>query len=335
MTHRQQPLTQLHPKTVTTFATASSTTYTYSAGERVATTILTTLAKEYTTYVVVDGQTGETVVSGTPSVVEISAVETAVTFTEENAVASITPTTIVIAIGETTAGQAETLTYTVTINGSGEEVIGSTAFVTTFTFEATTLSLSFSSRQTAFSFTGAVSTEITLPSEHTHVTVNGVETAVDLPGLTTTIEASDYTNIIVNLPEVTTEVVIPMETTEFTFSTYDVSGDDKKTCGPYSLDASADAESDHCVPNFTTTIILPTGATESTVFLHATGLTTSFALPGITTTFLIGGQIELNRYICRGFGLSCGTEEYYHFVTLLRLVGLGVQQRGKIKALFM
>ena len=233
-----------------------------------------------------------------PSVVEVAAAETTVSFTAENLVTSITPTTIVIAIEEKTTANAETLTYTVTVNGDDVEVIGSTAFVTTFTFESTTLSLSIPSRQTAFVFSGAVSTEITIPSEHTHVTVNGVETAIDLPGLTTTIEASDYTNIIVNLPEVTTEVVIPMETTEFTFSTYDVSGDDKKTCGPYTLDASADAESDHCVPNFTTTIILPTGATESTVFLHATGLTTSFVLPGITTTFLIGGQIELNRYIC-------------------------------------
>ena len=44
-------------------------------------------------------------------------------------VTSITPTTIVIAIGESTAAQAETLTYTVTVNNSEQvEVTGSTAF---------------------------------------------------------------------------------------------------------------------------------------------------------------------------------------------------------------
>ena len=227
------------------------------------------------------------------SVVEVAAAETTVSFTAENLVTSITPTTIVIAIGETTTGQAETLTYTVTVNGSDEvAVTGETPYVTTFTFESTTLSLSIPSRQTAFVFSGAVSTEITIPSEHTHVTVNGVETAVDLPGLTTTIEASDYTNIIVNLPEVTTEVVIPMETTEFTFSTYEAGGDDTKTCGPYTLAAAAGQTSDHCVPSFTTTIVLPTGATESTVFLRADGLTTSFLIPGITTT-LVSVQTDI------------------------------------------
>ena len=232
---------------------------------------------------------GQKVVSPSthPSVVEVAAAETTVSFTAENLVTSITPTTIVIAIEEKTTANAETLTYTVTVNGDDVEVIGSTAFVTTFTFESTTLSLSIPSRQTAFVFSGAVSTEITIPSEHTHVTVNGVETAIDLPGLTTTIEASDYTNIIVNLPEVTTEVVIPMETTEFTFSTYEAGGDDTKTCGPYTLAAAAGQTSDHCVPSFTTTIVLPTGATESTVFLRADGLTTSFLIPGITTTLVL------------------------------------------------
>ena len=44
--------------------------------EDVVTTIVTTLAEESTTYIVVDGQTEETVVSGTPWVVEIEAVET-------------------------------------------------------------------------------------------------------------------------------------------------------------------------------------------------------------------------------------------------------------------
>ena len=44
-------------------------------------------------------------------------------------VTSITPTTIVVAITESTAANAETLTYTVTVNNSEQvEVTGSTAF---------------------------------------------------------------------------------------------------------------------------------------------------------------------------------------------------------------
>ena len=47
-------------------------------------------------------------------------------------VTSVTPTTIVIAIGESTTASADTLTHTVTVNGSGEEVTGSTAFEIAF-----------------------------------------------------------------------------------------------------------------------------------------------------------------------------------------------------------
>ena len=221
---------------------------------------------------------------------EISAVETAVTFTEENAVASITPTSITIEIGETTTDSAngDQFSYTVKVNGGEEVVTGTTNFVTTFTFPETTLSLSFSSRQTAFIFSGEVTTEITIPSEHTHVTVNGVETAVDLPGLTTTLTVSDSTNVIVQLPAVSTEVTVTEETYEFTWMTYQVGGEDadKSSCGPYSLSQTAGQTSDYCVPGLTTTIVLPTGATQSQVFLHATALETAFTLPGITTTFV-------------------------------------------------
>ena len=223
-----------------------------------------------------------------PSVVEISAVETAVTFTEENAVASITPTSITVVISEGTTTNDQTLTYTVTVNGDEVAVTGETEFVTTFTFPETTLSLSFSERQTAFIFSGEVTTEITIPSEHTHITVNGIETAVDLPGLTTTLTVSDSTNVIVQLPAVSTEVIVTEESYEFTWQTYQVGGQDtdKSSCGPYSLSAAAASTSDYCVPGLTTTIVLPTGATQSQVFLHATALETAFTLPGITTTFV-------------------------------------------------
>ena len=220
---------------------------------------------------------------------EISAVETTVEFSESFSVASITPTSITIEIkeGTTSSANSNDFTYEVTINGTPETVTGTTNFETTFTFPSTTITLSLPARQTAFIFTGAVSTEITLPSEHTHVTVDGIETAVDLPGLTTTIEATDSTNVIVQLPEVTTEVVFTEETYAFTWQTYQISDDNSKNiCGTYTLTASAASSDDLCVPGISTVITLPTGATQSQVFLHATGLTTAFTLPGIATTFV-------------------------------------------------
>ena len=229
---------------------------------------------------------------------EISAVETAVTFTEENAVAGITPTSITVVIGEGTTSSDQTLTYTVTVNNEEVTVTGSTEFVTTFTFPETTLSLSFSERQTAFIFSGAVSTEITIPTEHTHVTVDGIETYVNLPGLTTTLTISDSTNVIVQLPAVSTEVIVTEETYEFTWQTYQVgtAETDKSSCGTYSLSNTAGQTSAYCVPGLTTTIVLPTGATQSQVFLHATALETAFTLPGITTTFVEDCLFTAGKY---------------------------------------
>ena len=197
-------------------------------------------------------------------------------------------------VGETTTDNGNSLIYTVTVNGEEVTVSEEGTFTTTLTFAETTVSLSFASRSSAFRFTASAATEITIPAEHTHITVNGVETAINLPGLTTSIEVTDSTNIILDLPEVTTEVVFTEETFEFTFSTYEVTDSPKTECGPYTLTAAAGAESDHCVPAFTTTITLPSAATQSTVFLHATGLQTAFTLPGITTTLLTG---EINRTV--------------------------------------
>ena len=219
---------------------------------------------------------------------EVAAVETTVEFSESFSVTSITPTSITVVITEGTTASDQTLEYTVTVNGDEVTVTATADFETTFTFPSTTLTLSLPARQTAFIFSGAVSTEITLPSEHTHVTVNGVETAVDLPGLTTTIEATDSTNVIVQLSEVTTEVVFTEETYAFTWQTYQVGSaeTDKSSCGPYSLSNTAGQTSDLCVPGISTVITLPTNAAQGQVFLHATGLTTAFTLPGITTTFV-------------------------------------------------
>ena len=238
---------------------------------------------------------------------EVAAVETTVEFSESFSVTSITPTSITVVITEGTTASDQTLEYTVTVNGDEVTVTATADFETTFTFPSTTLTLSLPARQTAFIFSGAVSTEITLPSEHTHVTVNGVETAVDLPGLTTTIEATDSTNVIVQLSEVTTEVVFTEETYAFTWQTYQIAGDNSKSiCGTYTLTAEAAQSDDLCVPGISTVITLPTNAAQGQVFLHATGLTTAFTLPGITTTFVRlricpvkGGRKEASTFYIR------------------------------------
>ena len=219
---------------------------------------------------------------------EVVASETTVSFADEFSVTSITPTSIPVVITEGTTGSAngDEFTYMVTINGdTTETVTGITNFETTFIFPSTTLSLSFPSRQSAFIFSGAVSTEIIIPSEHTHVTVDGIETYVNLPGLTTTIEATDSTNVIIQLPEVTTEVAVAEETYAFTWMTYQIGSaeTDKSSCGTYSLSNAADQTSDLCVPGISTIITLPTSI--NPLFLHATGLVTALTLPGITTNF--------------------------------------------------
>ena len=242
------------------------------------------MAEESTTYIVVDGKTEETVVLGIPSVVEVAAAETTVEFSTYITHTAVSATTITIEISETKSVDAGS-SFTPTVNGA--PVTSQTLpWTTTFTFEATTLSLSFSSRQSAFSFTGEATTEITIPSQHTHVTVDGVETAVDLPGLTTTIEVSESTVVLIQLPEVTTSLVISEETYVFSV-TADTIGSDESTsyCGTYSLSEAGNAN-DPCLPGITTTITLPSAATASELYLYATGLTTSFALPGITTTFV-------------------------------------------------
>ena len=216
---------------------------------------------------------------------EVAAAETTVNFSDLDTVGSVTPSLYTVVIGEATTTSDQTLTYTVTVNGEDVAVTGETEFVTTFTFDETVLSLSFGSRQTAFKFTGATSVDVTIPPEHTHLTVNGVETAIDLPGVTTVLEVSESTNVILDLPEATTEVTFTAESVEFTFTTLTVGADALSMCGTYSLTGGNGSENDHCVPGFTTTITLPSAAAQSTVYLHATGLQTAFTLPGITTTF--------------------------------------------------
>ena len=283
-------------KLLSAFATASLATVALYAREDVVTTIVTTLAEESTTYVVVDGQTEETVVSGTPSVVEISAAETTVDFSELITNVQLTPTVITVEVAGTYGDNANSVVFTMSVNGQSQGSDGKLtlnaddSLTTEWTYPGTTLSLSFSSRQTAFRFTGAVSTEITLPTEHTHVTVDGIETAVDLPGLTTTIVATDSTVVLVDLPETTTTLEITAETYSLTVMAYKIStgGDGQDSgssyCGTQVLQAGD--ENTPCVMSLTTTITLPSEAATSNLYLRAPGLTTSFILPGITTTFI-------------------------------------------------
>ena len=253
-----------------------------------------------TTYVVVVRQTEETVVSGTPSVVEIPAAETTVDFSELITNVQLTPTTIAVEIAGTYGGDENSVVFTMKVNGADEpQTLSAESVLTTeWIYPGTTLSLSFSSRQTAFRFTGAVSTEITLLSQHTHITVDGVETGIDLPGLTTTIVATDSTVVLVELPETTTTVEITAETYSLTVMAYKIStgGDGQDSgssyCGTQVL--AAGDENTPCVMSLTTTITLPSEAATSNLYLYAPGLTTSFMLPGITTTFLqgIGGSLR-------------------------------------------
>ncbi len=237
-----------------------------------------------------------------PSVVEVPAAETTVEFSQQITNAQLTPTTIAVEISGTYGGDENSVVFTMKVNGADEpQTLSAESILTTaWTYEGTTLSLSFSARQTAFRFTGAVSTEITLPTEHTHVTVDGIETAVDLPGLTTTIVATDSTVVLVELPETTTTVEIAAETYSLTVMAYKIStgsdGQDSGSsyCGTQVLEAGA--TDTPCVMSLTTTITLPSEAATSNLYLYAPGLTTSFMLPGITTTFLPGIGEGLRRY---------------------------------------
>ena len=180
--------------------------------------------------------------------------------------------------------------FTFSIDGSQVEATNS--FATTFSYPGTTLELSFSARQTAFQFIGEGSTEITIPSEHTHVTVDGIETAVDIPGFTTTLTVTGSSNVIVNIPATTAQMTIPEATYVFSAITDVVTGDQTKYCGTFTDQTLDNGDTGSpCVMGALFTVTLPSDA--SALYLHATGLTTSFALEGITTTFIPGQTITI------------------------------------------
>ena len=175
-------------------------------------------------------------------------------------------------------------TFYPTINGA--EVTVTNSFDTTLIYSKTASALSFSARQTVFHFTGTVKIEITIRSQHNNHTVNGVESAIVLPGLTTTIELTDSTNVIVDVPDTTTQMTIPEVTYVFSAITDAVTEDNgTKYCGTFT-DQTLDAgdTGSPCVMGALFTVTLPSDV--SALYLHDKGLTASFALQSITTSFV-------------------------------------------------
>ena len=224
-------------------------------------------------------------VSGTPFVVEFTAAETTVSFEAYNTHTSVSAAVFSVELSAQKIQTGHTGQFTFLVNG--EPVTAYSSFETTWVYSGTTVELSFPARQTAFVFTGAVSSDITIPSEHTHFTVNGIETAIDLPGLTTTIGVSEATNVIVSLPAVTTSLELSAETYVFSAITDSVVTDNggTKYCGTFT-DQTLDSgkNGNPCVVGTTFTVTLPASA--DNLYLHADGITTTIALQGITTTFI-------------------------------------------------
>ena len=215
---------------------------------------------------------------------EVAGVETTVSFDVLNTHTSVSAAVFSVELSAATLGAGGEFTFTV----DGQQVEATNSFETTFIYSGTTLELSFSSRQTAFHFTGEGSTEVTIPSIHSHLTVDGIETAVDIPGFTTTIVLTGSSDIIVDVPATTTQMTIPEATYVFSAITASVATFDNGNtyyCGTYTettFDAGAD--NSPCVMGTIFTVTLPSDV--SALYLHGEGLTTSFALQGITTTFV-------------------------------------------------
>ena len=218
---------------------------------------------------------------------EVPAAETTVSFEAYNTHTSVSAAIFSVDLSVQTLDAGK---FTFSIDGSQVEATNS--FATTFSYPGTTLELSFSARQTAFQFIGEGSTEITIPSEHTHVTVDGIETAVDIPGFTTTLTVTGSSNVIVNIPATTAQMTIPEATYVFSAITDVVTGDQTKYCGTFTDQTLDNGDTGSpCVMGALFTVTLPSDA--SALYLHATGLTTSFALEGITTTFIPGQTITI------------------------------------------
>ena len=218
------------------------------------------------------------IVSGTTSVVEVAGVETTVSFDVLNTHTSVSAAVFSVDLSAATLGAGGEFTFTV----DGSQVDATSSFETTFIYSGTTLELSFSSRQTAFHFTGEGSTEVTIPSIHSHLTVDGIETAVDIPGFTTTIVLTGSSDIIVDVPATTTQMTIPEATYVFSAITTTLTKDGSNSyfCDGQPVEAGGD--NSPCVVGTTFTF----DVSGAILYLHDQGTTEVFNIPGITTTLV-------------------------------------------------
>ena len=275
----------LLPSTVSAASSAflaSSALFTENAVVR---TVTTTIHPEYTTTYVVEGQTEELVVAGSPGVVEVGGVTTTLDIPAMKTSTWVYGTTIDIGIEPQPLGK----NFEFTGRYGSIYFTERAPFATTWLYPGTILEVSIPERQTTFVFTSAISTEVVIPPEHTHLIVAGMETTVTFPSLTTLIEASHSAYFTLQLPATTTTLEIGGETFEFTVNPDTIYGDDSvRFCGTnngQTLTSPSEAVlSGPCIVGTTFTLTLPTST--DNLHLHADGLTTEFTLPGIATTFV-------------------------------------------------
>ena len=220
---------------------------------------------------VVDGQTEETVVSGTPSILEVAAAQTTVEVSGIIAHTQFaTSFQFAVTAGEVDAAQ----------NPSSVQVLS-----TEWVVSPTTIELSFAETISYVQLTEATSIEITIPTEHTHLTVNGVETAIDLPGLTTTVIAEGSTDIYLRIPATTTSLIYEGTTITLLAETITMNaGGDK--CGDGNSDTLyytakyADATTCYVATQ------IDTAVSASILYLTVPNTVGTYTLAGITTTFV-------------------------------------------------
>ena len=261
---------------------ASSAPFTENAVVR---TVTTTIHPEYTTTYVIEGQTEELVVAGSPGVVEVGGATTTLDIPAVETSAWVYGTTIDIEIEPQPLGE----NFEFTGRYGSIYFTERAPFATTWLYPGTILELSIPEQQTTFTFTSAISTEITIPPERTHLTVNGMETTVTFPSITTLIEASHSTSVTLQLPATTTTLEISAESFEFTLSPDTIYGHDNvRFCGTNNLQTLTNnleaVLCGPCIVGTTFTVTLPTWT--DNLHLYADGLTTEFTLPGLTTTFV-------------------------------------------------
>ena len=104
--------------------------------------------------------------------------------------------------------------------------------------------------------------------------------------LTTTSEALEYTNTIVTLHEVTTEVIFGGDLWIYVQHLWTLE-DEKEICSTHSVSTTAGVTSNQCRSNDIITITIPTGTTESASLLEVANPETAFTTPSVTITLTL------------------------------------------------